>query len=224
METTLQSVACNDPQGCVTTGEHGDEVCDILDFMAKEVGLTVLHPGGLKATDEMLSRCAGFQSEKVLDVACGKGSSSVRFSKTLGCDVVGIDIDDSLLTLARALVRKNRMADTVRFRQADATRLPFEDGTFDQTLFQAALVLIDDDREAMREAVRAGIRKVNIGRAVKKAAFHSVQERSSHTGSEYPGYEVFGAGGPADLFGGIDEAIGDAVRKLMDSFGSSGRA
>ena len=46
------------------------------------------------------------------------------------------------------------MADTVRFRQADATRLPFEDGTFDLTLFQAALVLIDDDREAMREAVR----------------------------------------------------------------------
>ena len=80
------------------------------------------------------------------------------------------------------------------------------------------------DEQSMREAVRAGIRKVNIGRAVKKAAFHSVQERSSNTGSEYPGYEVFGAGGPVDLFGGIDEAIGDAVRKLMNLFGSSGRA
>ena len=79
------------------------------------------------------------------------------------------------------------------------------------------------DEQSMREAVRAGIRKVNIGRAVKKAAFHSVQERSSHIGSEYPGYEVLGAGGPIDLFGGIDEAIGDAVRKLMDLFGSSGR-
>jgi len=80
------------------------------------------------------------------------------------------------------------------------------------------------DEHSMREAVRAGIRKVNIGRAVKMAAFLSVQERSSRAGSEYPGYEVFGAGGPIDLFGGIDEAIGDAVRKLMEQFGSSGKA
>ena len=80
------------------------------------------------------------------------------------------------------------------------------------------------NEHAMREAVRAGIRKVNIGKAVKKAAFHSVQERCTNTGSDYPGYEIFGAGGSVDLFGGIDEAIGDAVRKLMDLFGSTDRA
>jgi fructose/tagatose bisphosphate aldolase len=80
------------------------------------------------------------------------------------------------------------------------------------------------DDQSMREAVRAGIRKVNIGRAVKVAAFHSMQERASRTGSDYPGYEIFGAGGPIDLFGGIDEAIGDEVRRLMELYGSTGKA
>ena len=78
------------------------------------------------------------------------------------------------------------------------------------------------DEQSMREAIRAGIRKVNIGRAVKEAAFHSIQERASNTGSLYPGYEVLGAGGAVDLFGGADEAIGDAVRSLMELFGSTG--
>ena len=80
------------------------------------------------------------------------------------------------------------------------------------------------EEQSMREAVRAGIRKVNIGKAVKKAAFESVQKRFSSTGTDYPGYEILGAGGPTDLFGGIDEAIGDAVRRLMDLFGSTGKA
>jgi fructose/tagatose bisphosphate aldolase len=80
------------------------------------------------------------------------------------------------------------------------------------------------DGQSLREAVRAGIRKVNIGRAVKKAAFHSLQERASRAGTDYPGYEVFGAGGDRDLFGGVDEAIGDEVHRLMDLFGSTGKA
>jgi fructose/tagatose bisphosphate aldolase len=80
------------------------------------------------------------------------------------------------------------------------------------------------DERSMKEAVRAGIRKVNIGRAVKKATFHSVQDRSSKTGMDYPGYEILGAGGPVDLFGGIDEAIGDEVKRLMELFGSTGKA
>ena len=79
------------------------------------------------------------------------------------------------------------------------------------------------DERSLREAIRAGIRKVNIGRAVKKAAFHSIQERSSKTGQHYPGHEIIGAGGDIDLFGGTDSAIGDTVRSLMEVFGSTGR-
>jgi fructose-bisphosphate aldolase class II len=80
------------------------------------------------------------------------------------------------------------------------------------------------DPASMREAVKAGIRKVNIGRAVKEAAFASIYERTVRTGSRYPGYEVLGAGGDADLAGGMGTAIGEQIRRLMELYGSAGKA
>lgn len=80
------------------------------------------------------------------------------------------------------------------------------------------------DPESMREAIDAGIRKVNIGRAVKQAAFQSILERTARTGNHYPGYEVLGAGGETDLRGGEGSAIGEKIRGLMEIYGSAGKA
>lgn len=33
------------------------EKCDIFDFMAQHVGLSVLRPGGFKATDTLVEKC-----------------------------------------------------------------------------------------------------------------------------------------------------------------------
>ena len=51
--------------------------CEIFDFYGQPLGLTVIHPGGLKATQKV----RGFISKltvntKILDIACGKGSTA----------------------------------------------------------------------------------------------------------------------------------------------------
>ena len=33
------------------------EACDIFDFMVRHVGMTVIHPGGLKATRDLAESC-----------------------------------------------------------------------------------------------------------------------------------------------------------------------
>jgi methylmalonyl-CoA mutase cobalamin-binding subunit len=45
--------------------------CDIFEFMAKYVGMTVIHPGGMKATKELLEQLAITKDSQVVDIASG---------------------------------------------------------------------------------------------------------------------------------------------------------
>ncbi len=138
-------------------GRKASENCDMFDFMGKEVGATILHPGGMGSTHKLVKALglppAG-NSLKLLDVACGKGSSSVFFAKRFGISVTGIDIDESLLDHANALRERTRGKLALRFVQGNAENLPFPDNTFDFIVFQAVFELMDDSKAVMKEAVR----------------------------------------------------------------------
>ncbi len=77
---------------------------------------------------------------------------------------------------------------------------------------------------SLREGIKAGIRKVNIGYAIKKPAFLSVQKRVHDTGKDYPGYEVLGTGRKTDVLGEVGSAIYYKVIEKLKIFGSAGRA
>jgi SAM-dependent methyltransferase len=134
--------------------DNSIEKCDIFDFMAKYVGLSVLHPGGFISTNKLLELSKLDKSKKVLDIACGKGTTSILIAKRFGCKVVGIDISPDLIEEAKALAIKNKIDSLTDFQVADATRLPFIDNEFDVSIAQAMLVLIDDKESVIREALR----------------------------------------------------------------------
>ncbi len=137
--------------------------CDILEFMAKDVGMTVLHPGGFKATDRLMNWCGINTDAHVLDIACGKGSGAVYISKKSGCRVTGIDLDHGLLEEAKKQIKKGEAGSRLSFYLENAENLSFKDNTFDVTIFQAALVLIGDVQKAIKEAVRVTKRGGKIG-------------------------------------------------------------
>jgi ubiquinone/menaquinone biosynthesis C-methylase UbiE len=66
--------------------------------------------------------------EKVLDVACGAGSTAIPAARA-GADVIGVDIAPNSIEQAR----KNAAAAGVscRFEEGDAEALDFDDGSFD---------------------------------------------------------------------------------------------
>ena len=144
------------------TGERTDEAqcectverCDIFDFMALHVGLTVIHPGGLKATRALADSCHLDERARVADIACGKGTSAIYLAENYGCKVVGIDISPDLIAQATRLAAKRRVKGLVDFLVGDALDLPFSDGEFDCAVSQAMLVLVADKRQAIREALR----------------------------------------------------------------------
>ncbi len=127
--------------------------CDTFQFMAKVMGLRVLHPGGLQATLELARLCEIDENTKVLDVGCGSGSSSIFLTKKYGCRVLGVDMDERLLRKAEETCRRESVQDKVFFRLADIHDLPFDDGVFDGAVAQAVLVFTDKSR-VLRELAR----------------------------------------------------------------------
>jgi len=88
--------------------------------------------------------------QSVLDVACGTGIVARTAAGRVGPGgrVVGVDLNRAMLTVAA------RVCPGVELRQADVTRLPFGNGTFDAVLCQMALMFFPDPTGALREMGR----------------------------------------------------------------------
>jgi SAM-dependent methyltransferase len=80
-----------------------------------------------RLTEPLLDAAGVRPGTRVLDVATGAGCLAARAAGR-GASVVGVDIDESMVQLAR------RRHPTLDLRQADATALPFEDGSFDAVI------------------------------------------------------------------------------------------
>jgi SAM-dependent methyltransferase len=89
----------------------------------------------------------------VLDVACGTGVVARETADRLRGrgTVVGVDLNDAMLTVAR------RLRPDIDWRHGDASALPFEDASFDVVLCQAALMFFPDRAEAVREMARVAV-------------------------------------------------------------------
>lgn len=130
------------------------EKCDIFDFMAKYVGLSVLHPGGFRATEKLADECRIDKQTRVLDIACGKGTSAVFLAHKYGCRVEGLDISADLIKQAKDFAERKGASGTVNFRVGDALDLPYSEDEFDVAVSQAMLILVSDKRKAVQEAKR----------------------------------------------------------------------
>jgi SAM-dependent methyltransferase len=67
----------------------------------------------------------------VLDLGTGTGQAARALAKRFpAAEVIGVDLAPAMVEEARKLLEPE-LADRVRYQAADASRLPFEDGTFD---------------------------------------------------------------------------------------------
>jgi ubiquinone/menaquinone biosynthesis C-methylase UbiE len=112
------------------------------------------HPGGVWLT-ERLGVLLGLTPESlVLDVASGNGTSAFYIVERFGCRIVGIDYSARNVDAANAAAHNKGVAARVRFEQADAERLPVEDGSFDALVCECAFCTFPDKASAAREFAR----------------------------------------------------------------------
>src|SRR3990170_8789706 len=85
---------------------------------------------------------------KILDVATGTGKQAFAFAKK-GYDVTGIDLSEDMLK--EAIGKKK--CENAKFEIADATRLPFEENSFDVSCVSFALhdMILSIREKALKE-------------------------------------------------------------------------
>jgi len=89
----------------------------------------------------------GLPAGRAIDVACGTGRQSHLLAE-LGHSVEGVDLNDTMLAIARERVPE------ARFQQGTFDALPFEDGAFDIAVSSLALTHIPDLDPALSEMAR----------------------------------------------------------------------
>ena len=94
--------------------------------------------------------------DRVLDVGCGSGAITREIAKRVGKHglAIGIDPSAALLTVARELAREAGLAHGIEFREGNALRLPFPDGTFDAVVCVTVLSHVPRGEAAIPEFVR----------------------------------------------------------------------
>ena len=90
---------------------------------------------------------------RVLDMGCGSGWTSLFFAKQ-GHQVVGVDLAENMIQLARELAAESDAPESLAFLCSDYEALKFEN-EFDCVVFFDCLHHADDERAALASAWRA---------------------------------------------------------------------
>ncbi len=136
-------------------GKYKDisELNDPYFDLQAEVGITK-HPGGLRATEELVELCRIGAGKHILVVGCGVGTTACFLAKRYGCRVVGVDVSLRMIERANERAVRQGLAGRIEFRMADAQNLPFDDGSFDAVISESVTAFVEDKGKAVREYAR----------------------------------------------------------------------
>lgn len=91
----------------------------------------------------------------VLEIGCGSGGYALYLAETLGCRIVGLDINEPAIRGAKELAQTRALGSRARFEQCDVSKkLPFEDATFDAAFSNDVLCHIPGRLDLLVEIFR----------------------------------------------------------------------
>ena len=139
----------NTDQIAAWSGQMGETWAALHEQLDRQV-----EPPGRAA----LELAAPAKGERVLDVGCGPGATTLDIARAVGPEgaVLGVDVAPMLLDIAR---RRADGVESVSFVEADAQTYAFEPGGFDLVYSRFGVMFFDDPTAAfanLRRACRAG--------------------------------------------------------------------
>jgi len=145
--------------GVVSEDERARYVRGMFDAIAQRYDLiNTLLSGGLhrrwkRATVSMLDPSTG---GRALDVCCGTGDLAFLLARRVGPTgtVLGLDVSEGMLSVARRRADALRAAGGCRFVQGDAEALPFPDASFDTATIGFGIRNVGHVEIALREIQR----------------------------------------------------------------------
>jgi len=101
--------------------------------------------------EEIARRGAGLQPKRILETAAGTGVVTRALHDAIpDAEIVATDLNQPMIDVAQEELK----SDKVRFQQADAQQLPFDDGSFDLVVCQFGAMFFPDKVRGHGEACR----------------------------------------------------------------------
>lgn len=97
----------------------------------------------------------GFSSGKIIDVGCGFGATNLALAQRFtDSEILGIDLSEPLLELAREAADEANLAERVRFEKADVQQIPYPEDYFDAALNINMVHLVENPIMMLNEIER----------------------------------------------------------------------
>lgn len=95
--------------------------------------------------DELIKKLQIAKGEKILEIGFGTGNCLIKTAKQVGKNgrVVGVDISNGMLKIAREKIEKQKLQDIVKIKQGDVLKIKFQDNSFDIVFMSFTLELFD---------------------------------------------------------------------------------
>ncbi len=102
--------------------------------------------------EDIAARVGTLERSRVLEIAAGTGIVTRTLARSLPRtgEIVATDLNQAMLDYAATLLH----APQVRWQQADAQELPFEDASFEAVVCQFGVMFLPDKQRGYREALR----------------------------------------------------------------------
>lgn len=113
------------------------------------------HARNIKVIEQLFSQIDLNNVKKVLEIGCGIGVLSSYLAEKYKWEVTGIDLDPEQIKRAKKKHRENKC---LKFLEADALSLPFENDEFDLVLSSDALHHMLPDRDKVLDEISRVLR------------------------------------------------------------------
>ena len=113
------------------------------------------HPEAMEHTNEIMAGAVPLgPGVRVLDLGCGYGSTARYLAATFGCSVIGTNISQKELELARERAGESGLDHLLSFEYGDFHDLGYSDATFDVVWSQEAFLHAADKNAVLAECRR----------------------------------------------------------------------
>ncbi len=143
MTTAIESMG-QDAMSCCSNFYEQDWVRSLAE--------DIFHPGGADLTRRTIAAMDLPAYATVADLGCGTGTTALMLTRDFNLQVSGVDF--SAANIERAIERTDTNSAAVRFIQADAQKLPFDDNEFDGILAECSFSLFADQPAVLAEIKR----------------------------------------------------------------------
>lgn len=109
----------------------------------KALNVAELRGRCLKHTRQAFHLLPALKQPRILDIGCGRGQQTIELARLSGGEVVGIDIDSTVLTCFRQHIEQSGLGDRISGLHVSLFNNQFEDNCFDVLWEEGVLHLLD---------------------------------------------------------------------------------